>query len=274
LLRVEVRLDHRRHLELAFEPLAFEGLLCQSHVLHGDCDLDREELEQTHVVGCKGFGTCASLFVAGNQNTECAGVGLQGKRNEVVGVNPLTPGGLYIFVLEAGRSKTADDRGGLWRITEIKVCRTDPEEGNEVADQLLGQGLRVENAADAGGDGTNGLELPKMEALVKTAAFELLPELPCAKANPGCVESQFVEPIQMEEPQAPLSLVPAKRNLAPAFGGLLDLCGNGTRPPGDGLIALFQNPGSRSGLLDHHPEDFLGKVGAGVAAERDIRQAQ
>jgi hypothetical protein len=113
-----------------------------------------------------------------------------------------------------------------------------------------------------------------MEALIKTAAFELLPELPRAKADPGCVESQFVEPIQMEEPQAPLSVVPTERNLAPAFGGFLDLCGNGARPSGDGFIALFQNPGSRSGLLDHHPEDFLGKVGTGVTAERDIRQAQ
>ena len=113
-----------------------------------------------------------------------------------------------------------------------------------------------------------------MEALIETAALELLPELPRAKADPGCVESRFVEPIQMEKPQAPLSLAPAKWNLAPTFGGFLDLCGNGAWPAGNGFIAFLQNPGSRSGLLDHHPEDLLGKVGAGVTAERDIRQAQ
>jgi hypothetical protein len=73
---VKVRLDHRRHLEFAFEALALEGLLCQSCVLHRDGDLDREKLEQTHVVGCKGFGACSGLLVARNQNSESAGTGL------------------------------------------------------------------------------------------------------------------------------------------------------------------------------------------------------
>ena len=135
-------------------------------------------------------------------------------------------------------------------------------------------GLGVENAADAGSDGTNCLELPKVESLIESAAFELLSELPRPKADPGCVESRLVEPIQMEKPQTPLSVVPTKRNLAPAFGSFLDLCGNGTRPAGNCFIAFLQDPGSRSCLLDHYPKDLLGKVGAGVTAERDIRQAQ
>jgi hypothetical protein len=71
-----------------------------------------------------------------------------------------------------------------------------------------------------------------------------------------------------------LSIIAAERNFAPAFSGFLDLGRHGTGPAGDRFAAALQNPGSRTGFLDNHPQDFLGKVGAGVTAERDIRQAQ
>jgi hypothetical protein len=98
--------------------------------------------------------------------------------------------------------------------------------------------------------------------------------VPRSKADPGRVEGRLVEAIEVKKPQAPASLVAPEWDFTPAFGSFFDLGGNGTRPASNGLAAALQDPRSRPGLLDHHPEDLLGKVGAGVTAERYIRQAQ
>ena len=141
-----------------------------------------------------------------------------------------------------------------------------------MADQLLGQGIGFENATDTGGDGADGFELPEVKSLVKAAALEFLPQLPRAEADAGGIEGRLIEAIELKKPQAPMPLVTAERDFAPPFGGFLDLGRHGPWPTCNGLVAAFQNSGSRAGLLDHHPEDLLGKFGAGVTAERDVRQ--
>ena len=74
---MEVGLNHRRHLELMLEPFALEGLVGEADVLHGHRHLHGEELEQTHVVGGKGFGTGPRFFVGGDQDAEGARIRLQ-----------------------------------------------------------------------------------------------------------------------------------------------------------------------------------------------------
>jgi hypothetical protein len=37
-----------------------------------------------------------------------------------------------------------------------------------------------------------------VETLIETTAFELLPQLPCAKADPGRVEGGLVEAIEVK----------------------------------------------------------------------------
>ena len=92
-----------------------------------------------------------------------------------------------------------------------------------MADQLFGQDRGVEDSTDAGGDGSDGFQLPKMEALVKLRAFELLTEVQGAETEPGGAERGLVEAFQVEQPQTPVGVVTAERNLAPSLGGVLDL---------------------------------------------------
>jgi hypothetical protein len=132
----------------------------QPHVLHGHRDLDREKLEQSHVVGGEGFGTGPRLLVGGNQDAEGAGVALERDGHELVGVYPLVPRVIEVAGIESFRTESADDRDRFHGIPEVEVSRTKPEQCHEVVDQLLRQGVRLENAADAGGDRANSFEFP------------------------------------------------------------------------------------------------------------------
>jgi hypothetical protein len=69
-----------------------------------------------------------------------------------------------------------------------------------MADQLIDKRPGIEDAADTGGDGADGLELPEMEPFVEAAALEFVSELPRTQTDPRGIEGRFIEAVQMEQP--------------------------------------------------------------------------
>ena len=92
-----------------------------------------------------------------------------------------------------------------------------------MADQLFCEGRRVENSADAGGDGSNGFQFPQVETLVELAPLEFFPQLPRTETEAGGAEGRFVETFEVEQPKAPQSFFGAEGDFAPSFGRLFDL---------------------------------------------------
>ncbi len=148
------------------------------------------------------------------------------------------------------------------------------KQGHEVADELFRELGRVENAADTGGNGSDGLQLPQVEPFVELAALQLFAELPGAEAQAGGAESGLVETFEVQEPQTPAAVIRPEWDLAPTVGGLLDLRRHGPGPARNGFFVATQNPGSRAGFLDHSPEQFFREIGAGATAEGNVSKAQ
>lgn len=143
-----------------------------------------------------------------------------------------------------------------------------------MADQLFGQDRGVEDSPDAGGDGSDGLQLPEVEAGVEPGAFELLAEVQGAETESGGAECGLVESFEVEQPQAPVAVVAAERNFTPSLGRVLDLWRNRSRPAGHDIFVTSQHAGPRPRFFDHRPEELFREVGIGVAAEGDLRQAK
>jgi hypothetical protein len=113
-----------------------------------------------------------------------------------------------------------------------------------------------------------------MKALVKLRAFELLTEVQGAETEPGGAERGLVEAFQVEQPQAPIGVVSAERNLAPSLGGVLDLRRHRPRPAGEDILVMSQHAGSRPRLFHNRPQELFREVGIGVSAEGDLRQTK
>ena len=122
-----------------------------------------------------------------------------------------------------------------------------------MADQLFGQDRGVEDPTDTGGDGSDGLQLPKVETGVELRAFELLAEEEGAETESGGTEGGLVEALEMEQPQTPVAVVAAERDLAPSLGRVLDLWRNRPRPAGDDLFVTPQHAGPRPRFFDNRP---------------------
>ena len=226
-----------------------------------------------NIVRGEGLGARPRLVIGGDQDAESARIALEREGHELVGVDPLVPGVIEFAAVEALGAESSYHRDRFRSIAEVQVGRTETEQGHEVIDQLLRQGVCFENATDAGGDRADGLELPEVKPLVETAPFELFPQLPCAETDARGVERHLVEPVKLEQPKAPIVLVSSERDFTPTLGGLFDLGRHGSRPPRNGVIAALEDASTGSGLLDDHTKNLLGQVRTGVPAKGYVRQA-
>jgi hypothetical protein len=57
----------------------------------------------------------------------------------------------------------------------------------------------------------------------------------------------------VEQPQAPLGVITAEWNLAPSFGGSLDLWRHCPRPASQDILVVSQHAGPRSRLFHNRP---------------------
>lgn len=273
-LGIEVGLDDRGHLHLASQPFAFEGFESQADGFHGNRDLDGKKLEKPNVVGGKGLGARAGLFVRGDQDSKSSILGDERDGRHLFGVDTVVPRLGQTVIIDGRTAETPEAFGRGCIIAEIDVSTADAEEGDEVADELFGNPFGLQDSADAAGNGANGLEFPEMETLVKTSPLELFAELPSPESETSGQKDRLFELLRFEQVEAPAGNIAGEGYRRPSFGGLFDLARDGAWPSGVVIAVTTQNTGPRTGLFDNRSQQVLSELWTLVAAECGVGEAK
>ena len=175
----------------------------------------------------------------------------------------------------AGAAEPADAGGGGRVVAEIDVGAADTEQGDEMADEFLGDPLRFEDAADAAGDGADRLELPEVEALVEARPFEFLAELPGAEAETGGRRGPTRRAARAgEDGGSKPAMSPENGTSVQPSVACFDLARDRAGPAGEIVAVPAQHAGARTGFFDHRPQQILGELRALVAAEGGVGEAE